>query len=133
MRNNSDWRRVTSFSLWFFTAVLVISTTAYAQTAAKDPGGSRCSNRILSGSYGYSAQGQVLPAPGLAFPFTSTGMVNFDGNGNLSWVEPTVIGGMVTGSVVVLLAPELSKFSKCSPAFGCPAGETVAKTGLLLS
>jgi len=100
MRNRPDWRQLTSFPLWLFTAVLLIGATAYGQTAATDPGGgSRCSKRTLSGSYGFSAQGQVfLPPPIPPAPFTSTGMVNFDGNGNLSWVEHTVIGGAQQGS-----------------------------------
>jgi hypothetical protein len=98
MRNNSDSRQLTSFPLCLFTVVLVIGVTAYAQTGTNDPGGSRCSNRTLSGNYGYSAQGQVLPAPGLEVLFTSTGMVNFDGNGTLSWVEHTVVGGLQQGS-----------------------------------
>ena len=98
MRNRSDWCQLTSIPLSLFMVVLVIGATAYAQTATNDPHGSRCSNRTLFGSYGYLAQGQVLPAPGLAFPFTSTGRVNFDGNGILSWVEHTVIGGVQQGS-----------------------------------
>ena|SRR5215469_1645010 len=98
MRSISDCRRVTSFPLWLFTAVLVIGATAYGQTA-KDPGGASCSNHTLFGSYGFSAQGQVFPPPPIPpAQFTSTGMVNFDGNGNLSWVEHTVIAGQQQGA-----------------------------------
>jgi hypothetical protein len=82
--------------------LLALGVSAVAQSgntsAASQSGGQRCSNRTLSGSYGYSSQGQVLPAPGVALSFTSTGRANFDGKGNVSWVEHTVIGGMQQGA-----------------------------------
>jgi hypothetical protein len=78
--------------------LLALGTSALAQSANPEPNSGRCSNRTLSGTYGYSAQGQVLPAPGLAFPFTSTGRATFDGTGNVSWVEHTVIGGAQQGA-----------------------------------
>lgn len=78
--------------------LLALGASALAQSANPEPNGGRCSNRTLSGTYGYSAQGQVLPAPGLAFLFSSTGMASFDGAGNVSWVEHTVIGGAQQGA-----------------------------------
>jgi hypothetical protein len=69
-----------------------------AQSANPEPNGYRCSNRTLSGDYGYSSQGQVLPAPGLAFLFSSTGTASFDGAGTVSWIEHTVIGGAQQGA-----------------------------------
>jgi hypothetical protein len=53
----------------------------------------RCSNRTLSGAYGYAAEGLLLPAPGVALQFRGLGMTHFDGRGNLTWVEHTVIDG----------------------------------------
>jgi hypothetical protein len=67
-------------------------------TSGNDGNGQRCSNRTLNGSYAYSSNGQVLPAPGLSFPFTSTGIATFDGNGNVSWIEHTVVGGAQQGA-----------------------------------
>jgi len=84
-------------------ALFAFGATAVAQSnqtpaSGNDGNGQRCSNRTLNGSYGYSSNGQVLPAPGLSFPFTSTGIAIFDGNGNVSWVEHTVIGGAQQGA-----------------------------------
>ena len=82
-----------------FVGFLTIATTAFAQAAASDQGGSHCSNRTLSGNYGFSAQGQVFPPPPTPpAPFTSTGMANFNGNGTVSWVEHTVIAGQQQGA-----------------------------------
>lgn len=64
-----------------------------ASAVAQGPGTGPCSNRTLFGKYGFSLQGQALPAPGVALPFTSTGIATFDGKGNLSWLEHTVVGG----------------------------------------
>ena len=66
-------------------------------TSRNDGNGQRCSNRTLNGSYGYSSSGQALP-PGLSLPFTSTGIATFDGDGNVSWIEHTVIGGAQQGA-----------------------------------
>lgn len=79
--------------------LLATGATAVAQTAVSDQGGHRCSNRTLSGNYGSLAQGQVFPPPPIPpAPFTSAGMVTFDGKGTLSWVEHTVIGGQQQGA-----------------------------------
>jgi hypothetical protein len=83
--------------------VMASGATAVAQSShtfavVANGSGRQCSNHTLFGNYGYSSQGQVLPAPGLSFPFTSTGMTSFDGNGNVSWVEHTVIGGAQQGA-----------------------------------
>jgi hypothetical protein len=53
----------------------------------------RCSNRTLTGDYGYAAEGLLLPAPGVALQFRGVGMAHFDGRGTLTWVEHTVIDG----------------------------------------
>jgi hypothetical protein len=75
-----------------------LGTSAFAQSARLGLSAGNCSNRTLSGSYGYSSQGQVLPAPGVALPFTSTGKATFDGNSAVSWIEHTVIGGAQQGA-----------------------------------
>lgn len=59
-----------------------------------------CSNRTLSGDYGWAAQGLVSFGPQLPpqTPFSAVGVVHFDGKGNLSWVEHTIINGEVQGA-----------------------------------
>ena len=78
--------------------VSAVAQSNHTPASGSDGNGQRCSNRTLNGSYGYSSEGQVLPAPGLSFPFTSTGVATFDGNGNVSWVEHTVVGGAQQGA-----------------------------------
>jgi hypothetical protein len=53
----------------------------------------RCSNRTLRGNYGSSSQGAILPAPGVALSFVGVTITHFDGRGDLSWVEHTVVNG----------------------------------------
>ena len=52
-----------------------------------------CSDRTLYGDYGASSQGSILPAPGVSLPFVGVSMTHFDGRGDLSWVEHTVVNG----------------------------------------
>jgi hypothetical protein len=59
-----------------------------------------CSNKTLSGDYGFASQGVLLDVPGVppGTLFRSVGLAHFDGKGNLTWVEHTVIGGVPLGS-----------------------------------
>jgi hypothetical protein len=50
-----------------------------------------CSNKTLSGDYGFIAQGILLG--GFTAEFRSSGVAHFDGGGNLIWKEHTVING----------------------------------------
>jgi hypothetical protein len=52
-----------------------------------------CSDRTLYGDYGSGSQGAILPAPGVSVPFVGVTMAHFDGRGDLSWVEHTVVNG----------------------------------------
>ncbi len=67
-----------------------------ASVMAESDGG-HCSNRTLSGDYGYAAEGVLIGIPGLPpeAPFRSVGMTHFDGNGKLTWVEHTVVNGQI--------------------------------------
>jgi len=67
------------------------SVPAYGQSAK------HCSERTLIGDYGFVAEGALLPAPGVSLQFGSVGMAHFDGNGNLTWIEHTVIAGVLQG------------------------------------
>jgi hypothetical protein len=103
MNSKPVWNRSTMLTQIMIAFVLLaFGASAVAQSngtlGSSSEGNGRCSNRTLNGSYGYSSNGQVLPAPGLSFPFTSTGIATFDGNGNVSWIEHTVIGGAQQGA-----------------------------------
>ena len=78
--------------------MMIYALLATSITALADSSDLRCSNRTISGDYAWSAQGLVITGPPQPLPFTSVGIANFDGNGKLSWVEHTVIGGQVQGS-----------------------------------
>ena len=96
-------KKATSRTLMAVAAIVICwslapGTSAGAQSdsgfAAKGAVQSRhCSNRTLAGDYGYAAEGLLLPAPGVALQFRGVGMTHFDGRGNLTWVEHTVIDG----------------------------------------
>ena len=57
-----------------------------------------CNNGTLQGAYGYHAQGALLPAPNISLEFRSVGMTHFYGDGRLTWVEHTVVGGVSLAS-----------------------------------
>jgi hypothetical protein len=73
--------------------LLVSGVSAVA--AGSDDQHCSCSNRTLSGDYGSTAQGVLLPNPGMPpeLPFTSIGVTHFDGKGNFTGVEHTVVNG----------------------------------------
>ena len=55
-----------------------------------------CTNKTLQGDYGSASEGVLLNIPGLPLEaqFRGLTMTHFDGKGNLTWVEHTVINGM---------------------------------------
>jgi hypothetical protein len=65
-------------------------------TAQSDDGHCACTNRTLSGDYGDAAEGVLIGTPGLPqeAQFRSVGMYHFDGKGNITGLEHTVINGM---------------------------------------
>jgi hypothetical protein len=76
--------------------LLVSSASAMAQPEAQ-PGNphSSCTNRTLSGDYGNASGGVLLPpAVPSETPFRSVGVYHFDGNGNFTGVEHTVVNGV---------------------------------------
>jgi hypothetical protein len=78
--------------------LVMSSTTALAQwEGSSNLSHERtCSNKTLSGDYGFASQGVLLNVPGVppGTPFRSVGLAHFDGKGNLTWVEHTVVGGV---------------------------------------
>ena len=78
--------------------LLAAGASAIAQSndgisALSQSGFGHCSNRTLYGDYGASVQGSILPAPGVTLPFVAVTMNHFDGRGDISSVEHTVVNG----------------------------------------
>ena len=69
--------------------LLIATSSAWAQDED-----TKCTNRTLRGDYGFSAEGVLLPMPGVSLPFRSAGLAHFNGKGTLTWVEHTVINGV---------------------------------------
>ena len=67
--------------------------------AVDQPNEGPCSNRTLSGAYGFSLQGILFAIPGVILPPGATVqlrgvvMTNFDGKGNFTQVDHVVING----------------------------------------
>jgi len=82
-----------SVSRMRMVAMVVCGLLASGTSAMAQSNDGHCSNRTLFGDYGYSSEGVLLPAPGVALQFRSVGITHFDGKGNLTWVEHTVVNG----------------------------------------
>jgi hypothetical protein len=79
-------------------AMIVCGLLASGASAMAQSNEGHCSNRTLFGDYGYASEGVLLPAPGVSLQFRSVGMTHFDGKGNLTWVEHTVVNGTSLGA-----------------------------------
>jgi hypothetical protein len=79
-------------------AMIVCGLLASGASAMAQSNDGHCSNRTLFGDYGYASEGVLLPAPGVSLQFRSVGMTHFDGKGNLTWVEHTVVNGTSLGA-----------------------------------
>jgi hypothetical protein len=92
MKNTSFSRtRIVVIPMMIVCLVLALGASAVGQ----EPGTGRCSNRTIFGDYGGDTRGLLLPAPGISIEFRGLTMTHFDGKGNLTWVEHTVVGGNV--------------------------------------
>lgn len=69
--------------------LLASSASAWAQSNEGS-----CSNRTLSGDYGFSLEGVLFPAPGLSLPFRGVVMVHYDGKGNFTQLDHVVTNGV---------------------------------------
>src|ERR1700761_7657989 len=76
---------------------LLAGATAVAQSSADSVSDSRhdreCSDRMLRGDYGSRSEGLIIPAPNVTLPFRSVGTTHFDGRGDFSGLEHTVVNG----------------------------------------
>ena len=76
--------------------VLVCSFLFAASSTLAVDEDAKCTNGTLRGDYGFAAEGVLIGIPGLPAeaPFRSVGVAHFDGKGNLTWMEHTVINGI---------------------------------------
>ena len=98
MKNKSALKISTITVSVMICGLLASGASAIAQSnddmsALSQSGFRHCSDRTLYGDYGASSQGSILPAPGVSLPFVGVSMTHFDGRGDLSWVEHTVVNG----------------------------------------
>ena len=75
--------------------MLVCGLLASGVSAKADPQGGACSNRTISGDFGFAGRGVLigLPQAPPEVQFRSVGVAHFDGKGNVTWVEHTVVNG----------------------------------------
>ena len=69
--------------------LLAFSVAAVAQSKSETTSGGRCSNRTLSGDYGFALDGTFLPNT----PFRGVVMQHYDGKGNITQVDHIVVYG----------------------------------------
>jgi hypothetical protein len=69
--------------------LLASGVSAVAQSDNREPDHGRCSNRTLSGDYGFALDGTFLPNT----PFRGVVMQHYDGNGNITQVDHVVVYG----------------------------------------
>jgi hypothetical protein len=63
-------------------------------SARADAGDGGCSIKTLSGDYGFSVEGEVLPAPGVIVHVRGVHMTHFDGKGNLTQLDHILVDGV---------------------------------------
>jgi hypothetical protein len=78
----------------FATPLMIVGglLASSVQAGAQSPNATGCSNRILSGNYGFSIEGEIL-AGAVTLPLRGVAMTHFDGNGNLTQVDHVLVNG----------------------------------------
>ena len=90
MKNNSISRiLVPATHAMVLCFLLASGVSALAQPGNGESGNGRCSNRTLSGDYGFALEGTFLPNT----PFRGVVMQHYDGNGNITQVDHVVVYG----------------------------------------
>jgi hypothetical protein len=87
VQTQSRW---TPIALLLFLGLSAISAIASPQSAASEPGGYRCSNRTLNGSYGFLLDGTDLRA---GYPIRGVVMQTYDGKGGITQIDHVVYNG----------------------------------------
>ncbi len=83
---------------WFCKATLAATVTCATLGGATLAQAAACSNASLTGKYGQTISGQILPGGGAVLPQNGVAMTNFDGKGKFTQVDFVVINGAPTGS-----------------------------------
>jgi hypothetical protein len=79
-------------------AVFVLCIALFTASSARaDQEDATCTNRSIYGDYGFAVEGVLIGVPGLPAeaPFRSVGVAHFDGKGHVTWLEHTVINGIL--------------------------------------
>jgi hypothetical protein len=71
----------------FITVGLLTVKPGYAKEKEREP---MCSNKTITGEYGFSYSGQILEFG----PIVGVAMFSFDGHGNVSLLDHTLINGV---------------------------------------
>jgi hypothetical protein len=99
MKNNLVMRILVPATYTMALCFLLASgVSAVAQSANGESGNGRCSNRTLSGDYGFALDGMFLPNT----PFRGVVMQHYDGNGNITQVDHTTPAGTIYLHFVVV-------------------------------
>src|SRR5438445_7823908 len=78
-------------SLTMLCAFLALAASAMGQSAKGESQDGHCSNRTLSGDYGFTLEGVIL-APN--FQIRGVVMQQYDGKGNITQVDHVVVNGV---------------------------------------
>jgi hypothetical protein len=91
MKNKSIFRILVPATHTMILCFLLASLlSAAAQSKSESPTAGRCSNRTLSGNYGFTLEGTFLPAT----PVRGVVMQHYDGNGQITQVDHLVVYGV---------------------------------------
>ena len=95
-----QWKSVSRISMVtipiMMVCCLLVPASSMGPTARADNEDAKvCSNHTLHGDYGAAVEGVLLNVPGLPpeAQFRAVVMTHYDGNGNLTTVEHTVVNG----------------------------------------
>ena len=83
---------------WICKATLAATLTCLALGGATVAQAAGCSNATLSGKYGQTISGELLPAAGTVLPQNGVAMTTFDGKGKFTQVDFVVINGTPTST-----------------------------------
>ena len=73
----------------------LIATILLAPSALAQENLPTCTNRLLSGDYGFTIRGQKLAGPGPIGPQVGIAMAHFDGDGSFTQTDTVTINGVV--------------------------------------
>ncbi len=83
---------------WICKATLAATLTCLALGGATVAQAAGCSNATLTGKYGQTISGELLPGGGAVLPQNGVAMTNFDGKGKFTQVDFVVINGTPTST-----------------------------------